>query len=422
MEQRLRRHLVPIIIATLATFPGIYLHFSGLSKQMVHSPQAWVVALLSGIAVLGASFLLLWACDAVQEDISQSLALAIVALIAVLPEYAVDMYITWQAASNPEVYAPLAIANMTGANRLIIGVAWFVVVGVYWLKTRKEVRIGKDQRTELFFLLLATLYAMFVAIKGTLQWYDGIAFMAIYAWYLRVAGQRKTAPSDAEGPAELLVSLPTAQRRVATIVMFLVAAGAIAANAEQFAEGLIKSGELLNVPRELLIQWLAPIASEAPEFTVAIMLTLRLRGGVALASLLSAKLNQWTLLVGMIPFVYGIAFHSFATPIPMNHHQMNEIMTTAAQSLLGIIMLCALRLNVRQAGMIFVIFVAQLVSPIILAQHPNLAPFGIDPAQIHPLFSLIYVVAALVLFIERPDRVFMLRKGMKVDETGTLDI
>src|SRR5689334_18131922 len=117
---KLSRHLIPIIIAALATVPGIYMFVSGLGEQILkHHPQSsYIVAIASGVAVLGASFLLLWACDAVQEDISQTLALAIVALIAVLPEYAVDMYITWQAGHNPE-YAHYAIANMTGANRLI---------------------------------------------------------------------------------------------------------------------------------------------------------------------------------------------------------------------------------------------------------------------------------------------------------------
>jgi len=416
MEQRLRRHLWPVFFATIATIPGIYLHLSGLHAQMVHGPQAWLVALLSGIAVLGASFLLLWACDAVQEDISQTLALAIVALIAVLPEYAVDMYITWQAAFKPLEYAPLAIANMTGANRLIIGVAWAVIVAIYWVKTRKEVVIERDRRTELFFLLIATLYAIFIAFKGTLEWYDGIVYIAIYAWYIRIAGKRETTESEAEGPAELLLAMPKLQRRLATLAMFLVAATAIGLNAEQFAEGLIKSGELLNIDRALLIQWLAPIASEAPEFTVAIMFTLRLRAGTALGSLLSANLNQWTLLVGMIPFVYGIAAKSFATPIPMQAGQMHEIMITAAQSLLGIVLLSALRLTIGQVILLFVLFVAQLVAPIYLAGHPEMAPFGLRVEQIHPLFSLMYVTAAIALFLEHPKRIFSLWSGTKVEE------
>jgi len=56
---------------------------------------------LAGLAIMSAAFLLLWACDAAQADISQALALAAVALISVLPEYAVDMYFTWQAGQHP---------------------------------------------------------------------------------------------------------------------------------------------------------------------------------------------------------------------------------------------------------------------------------------------------------------------------------
>ena len=83
------RSLRPYIIAVLLTLPGVGLRFidhTGMSPI--------VVALLSGIAILGASFLLTWACEVAQMDIPQAVAVAVVAFIAVLPEYAVDMYFT----------------------------------------------------------------------------------------------------------------------------------------------------------------------------------------------------------------------------------------------------------------------------------------------------------------------------------------
>ena len=70
-------------------------------------------------------------------DISQSLALAFLALISILPEYAVDMYFAWQAGKNPE-YMGYATANMTGANRLLIGLGWSAVVLLYWARSRKR--------------------------------------------------------------------------------------------------------------------------------------------------------------------------------------------------------------------------------------------------------------------------------------------
>jgi cation:H+ antiporter len=430
---RVRQHLLPIIIAAIATLPGIVLKVSGIGTELLHGHHAWVVALLSGVSVLGASFLLLWACDAAQVDISQTLALAIVALIAVLPEYAVDMYITWRAAADPGTYAPLAIANMTGANRLIIGVAWAVIVLVYWLKTRKSVIIEKDRRTELFFLTLATAYAFTIPLKWAifhwgLNWIDGIAFILIYAWYIKVAGKRPVEESDADGPAELLVSLPPVKRRLSVLAMFIFAAGAIAANAEQFSEGLIETGTLLHINKAMLIQWLAPIASEAPEFTVAIMFALRKKAGMALGSLLSSKLNQWTLLVGMIPWVYAVAKGNLVDSLPMSAVQMHEIMLTAAQSLLAIVLLGLLRLSLPQALLLFGLFIGQLALPPIMtwvATAPlppafverinALVPFGITPEHVHPLFSLLYIIAAIVLLLEHPVRIRSIFLGARVE-------
>ena len=103
------------------------------------------------------------------------------------------MYFTWQAGTNPDGdYARYAIANMTGANRLLIGVAWAAVALICWSRTRRPVRLDGDRRTELFFLGLATAYALIIPIKGTLAWYDGVVFLGIYAWYMLAAARRRS--------------------------------------------------------------------------------------------------------------------------------------------------------------------------------------------------------------------------------------
>jgi cation:H+ antiporter len=83
-----RQNLLPIILAAAVTLPGLALRFSGAA----FAPP--MMAIAAGFATVGASFLLLWACDAAQVEVSQALALTVVALIAVLPEYSVDMYFT----------------------------------------------------------------------------------------------------------------------------------------------------------------------------------------------------------------------------------------------------------------------------------------------------------------------------------------
>lgn len=394
-----------ILAALLATLPGIYVRMAHLTLNPL------LTASVSGIAIMSAAFLLLWACDAAQADVSQALALAVVALISVLPEYAVDMYFTWQAGQHPDSnYASYAVANMTGANRLIIGVAWSLIVIIIWIKKRQSIRLESERRTELVMLAAATLYAFVIPIKGTLAWYDMVVFLSIYVWYLILAMRRPVAEVECDGPAEELMRLPKVLRRISTATLFLFAGSAILANAKPFCEGLIASGKILGVNDFLLVQWLGPIASEAPEFIVAIMFALRGNGCVALGSLLSSKLNQWTLLVGMIPGVYAVSSGTLKHPIPMGRFQIDEILLTAAQSFMALFMISNLRLSIRYAIILFTLFAAQIISPWLVDLLPGKTLMGLEGHQMHNVFSLLYIVGAIMLLIEHPSRWFALFK------------
>jgi cation:H+ antiporter len=402
------RPLFPIFLAIAVALPGVALRLFHIELA---PPQA---TLVSGAAILAASFLLLWACDVAQMDIPQTLALAVVALIAVLPEYAVDMYFTWQAGKFPQSeYAHYAIANMTGANRLLVGVAWAVIVLIAWLKTRKGIQLDAERRTEIAFLGMATLYAFIIPLKGSLTWCDGVVFITMYVWYIRIASQRPCVECELEGPAACLGRLPCAQRRLATVCLFLFAAGVILADAEIFSEGLLSSGKLFGINEFLLVQWLAPIASEAPEFIVAIMFALRGQSSVALGSLLSAKLNQWTLLVGMIPAVYGVSAGTFSHPIPMNAIQMHELLLTAAQSLLAVALLVGLYLSLRGALLLFGLFWAQFLTPILINGVGLAATQSASSDHIHLGFSVVYMALAIFLFAASPRKAWQLARGLK---------
>jgi cation:H+ antiporter len=401
-----RNYLFAFLAAALVTVPGLVMRLGGLHV----SPP--VAALISGTAIVGASFLLLWACDAAQTEVSQGLALAGVALIAVLPEYSVDMYFTWQAGKFLDGnYAHYAIANMTGANRLLIGVAWGLIVLVYWFRFRRDVVLEEDRRTELFFLGITTAYALFIPLKGTLAWYDGLIFGAIYLAYVVIASRKSCCECEPEGPAALVSALPKVRRRAAILGLFLFAGAVILVNAEPFCEGLIGTGRIFQINEFLLVQWLAPIASEAPEFIVALMFAWRGQAGLALGSLISAKLNQWTLLVGMIPGVYAVSRGSLAHSIPLNNFQMSEVLLTAAQSLLAVVLLAGLRLSVGGALLLFGLFAGQFVLPLFSQWFPGLA-FGLGSQQIHPVFCILYAVVALALLLQNPRIVWRLREGV----------
>src|SRR5262245_66515962 len=102
--------------------------------------------------------MLSWAAELAQLDIPQALAIALLALIAVLPEYAVDMYFAWEAGKDPQ-YTSYAMANMTGANRLLIGVGWAAVVVTFWLKTgNRAIELEPQNKFEILYICLETSY------------------------------------------------------------------------------------------------------------------------------------------------------------------------------------------------------------------------------------------------------------------------
>src|SRR3990167_8786619 len=109
----LRRWQWPIAMAILS-WPAFLL------RLHVWSAGHTVEALFYGLAIVSAAFLLTWSAEAAERDIPRTLALAGLALIAVLPEYAVDMLFAWKAGDDPS-YASYATANMTGSNRLLVG-------------------------------------------------------------------------------------------------------------------------------------------------------------------------------------------------------------------------------------------------------------------------------------------------------------
>src|SRR3954447_9954685 len=123
VRRRVRGHPVfSIALAATVAVPALSLRLFGIHADPL------VAAMIFGIAVVGAAFMLAWAAEVVQLDISAGLALALLALVAVLPEYAVDFVFTWKAGKDPAQYAPDALANMTGGNQLLIGLGWSLVV------------------------------------------------------------------------------------------------------------------------------------------------------------------------------------------------------------------------------------------------------------------------------------------------------
>jgi cation:H+ antiporter len=313
-----------------------------------------------GIAVLGAAFLLTWAAEAAERELSGPIAFALLALVALLPEYAVDTYFAWTAGHQP-AYAAYAAANMTGANRLLIGLGWTLVVAVFWLKTRSSlVVLAQQHALELGVLTAATLYAFSIPLKRSLSPFDALVLFALFLVYLWLLARSPGEEVELLGPAARIGALPRRARRALLAILFVYAAGLILRAAEPFANGLVETGASFGIDRFLLVQWLAPLASEAPELIAVVLLCLRARAAGAMTVLLSSVVNQWTLLVGGLPLAYSVG-HGGLASLPLDGRQTEEFLLTAAQSLFAVAILLNLSLSLREALLLFALFVAAIV-------------------------------------------------------------
>jgi len=364
-----------LFLAVLATAPGLYL-------GITHTEIAPVLgAVIFGVAVFGAAFILSWAAEAAEIDISESLAIAVLALVAVLPEYAVDFVFTWKAAHDPS-QAHYAIANMTGANRLLVGIGWPAVLFVFILaKKKKELILDESQRCEIFYLAMATLYSFTIPLKGSLNLIDTLILVTLFVLYTRQAAKMETVEPEFIGPVKILAKMKDLPRRLLTALFFLWSGAAIFFVAEPFAESLVASGKQLGVSEFLLVQWLAPIASEAPEFIIAITWTLRGNAQSAMKALISSKVNQWTLLVGTIPLVFAIS-GGVIRPFMLDTLQDHELILTAAQSIFAVAVLVNLRLNRSEGVLLVVLFAAQLI----------VAQIRMEVAYIYLGLAIVYLI------------------------------
>src|SRR5438067_10795668 len=135
-----------------------------------------LAALWTFPSMLVSAFLVAWGAEAAQFLISQGLALAILAWLQTLPEFAIEAVIAWEAGRNPE-RAHLAIANLTGAIRLLLGLGWPMIYFVFAAAGRKSaarrfptIRLHREHAAEIVGLVPPLVYFVLMLLKRRFGW------------------------------------------------------------------------------------------------------------------------------------------------------------------------------------------------------------------------------------------------------------
>jgi cation:H+ antiporter len=417
---------LPLALAVLASVPGSLLGLAELFHLGAPELAPPLLALLYGMAVIGAAFVLAWAAEAAQVDVSASLAIGVLALIAVLPEYAVGFVFAWKGGNDAERFGSacrppdqegasncsLVLANMTGANRLLIGIGWSMIVFIaYWQWRRRGerhegVRMERTKSVELAFLTIACAYCLTLPLKRTVTLIDTVILVSIFiAYTMRISQAPQTEP-DLLGPSAWVGGLGKRARRVTVLAMFVFAGAVILLVAEHFAQALVDTGAQFGVSEFLLVQWLAPLASEAPELLVVALYAWRLKTGEALTAVVSSKINQWTLLVGTLPLVFAIASGSLHG-LPVEPAQREELLLTAAQTVFAVAILVNLCISLREALALFGLFWAQFILGAVV-------PPSLKGVELLTLSAVYILIGLWLLARHRGDFRDRFRDGLRV--------
>lgn len=319
-------------------------------------------------AILASALMIAWAAESAQYFIAQGFALAILAWLQTLPEFAVEAVLAWKQ------QVPLLLANLTGALRLLTGFGWPVIYFTAALAHRRRaktplraIRLRAHQSIEVAGLLVSLLYIAVIAIKGSLAIYDAIVLTLIYAGYLavlsRLPAEGHESVDDLEAIPRAIVKAPRLSRIVVIASLFFAGGALIYHSAEPFLASLLAIATIAGIPNFVFIQWVAPIVSEFPEMASTVYFARSVdRAPMALMNMVSSNINQWTLLMAMLPVLYSISVGAPST-IPFDAQQKVQLWMTLGQAVVGLMLLINMQLAWWEAAILLVLFLIPFAFP-----------------------------------------------------------
>jgi cation:H+ antiporter len=342
------------------TLPGLLLRMSG-----IHAPPPFALLAFGG-AVMAAAFMLASAAEAAEIDVPPGIAVAGVALIAVLPEYVIEIYFAFTGQIE------FVSASLTGSTRLLLGLAVGMpaVASVVLARRGKKhiefVDIDPRHRVDLAVIAAASLYAPLVVVRGHLAWQDAVVLIGLYVIYLRRVSSGEPEPPHLVGVAKSLGELPKESRRKWVVGIMAYSAGVVLMTAEPFAHSVLIAGTMVGVSPYLLVQWLVPLATEMPEIVIAFVLIQHDRAAQGVAVLLSSAVSQWTLALGTLPLAFAAG--AGQGPLPLLGREQIELLLTMSQGLFAVAVLVTLRLRRRDASLMLLLFALQVAIPTVLVR------------------------------------------------------
>jgi len=334
--------------------------------SLAHS-NPWSV-LWTTPCILIASLMITWGAESAQYFVAQGFALAILAWMQTLPEFAVEAVLAWRGERS------LLMANLTGALRLLTGLAWpviYLTAAVVYRRATGEpmrfIQLARHQSVEVVGLVFPLVYGFFIWWKARLQLYDAVILIAFYIAYLgllsKLPPEKHEDVEDLDAIPRRIVLAPRLQRNLGIAACFLFGGALVFTTAEPFLGSLVAVAAAAGIPTFVIIQWLAPVISEFPELASTFYFARqREKASVGLMNIASSNINQWTLLVAMLPLVLSLGSGQI-TALSFDTEQRAEWLLTLGQSTVGLLFLVNMEFVCWEAVIMFPLFAAQFIMP-----------------------------------------------------------
>jgi len=244
-------------------------------------------------------------------------------------------------------------------------------------------------------LLPPLLYFALIIWKQWIGWIDAVVLIALYLLYLYVLLLHP--PQEAEQVADAPAVARWAYRqrgwRQKAAIGGLFAAGGVLlfVTAHPFLESMLALAGVFGVSQFVLVQWVAPFLSEFPEKVSAFMWARReSHAPMALMNMVSSNINQWTLLVAMLPVVLSFSMGGVAS-LPLDSQQKLEVLMTMGQQLVGMLFLVNMELAWWEALALFLLWFVQFAFSTF---KPDLPFWGPLAQHVHQWVTITYYVWA----------------------------
>jgi cation:H+ antiporter len=318
-----------------------------------------------------------------------------VALVAVLPEYVIEIYFAFTARID------FVTASLTGSTRLLLSCAVGMPAIASVILARRGGRrldfvdLKPHVRLDIAVIAAASLYAPVIVLRGHLSWPDAVVLIGLYVVYLRRNSTGSPEPPHLVGVAAELGKLDKRERQRWVGGIMLFSALTVLVTAEPFADAVLGAGTRMGISPYLLVQWLVPIATESPELVIAFVLITHQRAGQGVAVLLSSAVSQWTLALGTLPIAYAAG--AGKGPLPLLGREQIELLLTMGEAMLAIAVLVTLRLRRSDSVLMLGLFVLQIALPIL---------------AIRAALTLVYIVLAVDILASERWAIPMLRQTL----------